>query len=173
MLLFTCENFIVPLLSKELKVNTYKTIVLPIALYDCDTWSFTLREEHRLRVYANKVLRKIFGAKRDEITGERRKLHNSELYALYSSPNIIRSLKSGRLTWAGHVARMEQSRNAYRVLVRKPEGKRPLGRPRQWEDNIKMDLRKLGCDPRDWIALAEDRDQWRVNVRTVTNLRVP
>ena len=118
-----------------------------------------LREEHRLRVFENKVLRKIFWAKRDGITGEWRKLHNSELNALYSSPNIIRSLKSRRLRWAGHVARMGQSRNAHRVLVEKPEGKRPLGRPRRrWEDNIKMDLREVGCDPRDWIALAEDRD---------------
>ena len=97
---------------------------------------------------------------RDEITGEWRKLHNTELHALYSSPNIFRNFKSGRLTWAGHVACMEPSRNTYRVLVGKPEGKRPLGRPRcRWEDNIKMDLREVGCDPGDWIALAEDRDQ--------------
>ena len=108
------------------------------------------------------VLRKIFGAKRDEITGEWRKLHTAELHALYSLPNIIRNLKSRRLRWAEHVARMEQSRNAYRVLVGKPESKRPLGRPRhRWEDNIKMDLREVGCDPGDWIALVEDRDQWR------------
>ena len=94
-----------------------------------------MREEHRLRVFENKVLRKIFEAKKDEITCEWSKLHNSELHALYSSPNIIRSLRSRRLRWAGHVARMEQSRNAYKVLVGKPEGKRPLGRPsRRWED---------------------------------------
>ena len=92
---------------------------------------------------------------------------------MYSSHNIIRSLKS-RLRWAGHVARMEQSRNAYRVLVVKPEGKRPLGRPRRrWEDNIRMDLREVGCDSDEWIDLAEDRDQWRAYVRTVMNLRVP
>ena len=103
------------LLSKKLKVNTYKTIILPVVLYGCRTWSLTLRVEHRLRVFENKVLRKIFGAKRDEITGEWRKLHNAELHALYSSPNIIRNLKSRRLRWAGHVARMEQFRNAYRV----------------------------------------------------------
>ena len=125
-----------------------------------ETWSLTLREVHRLRVFENKVLRKIFGANRDEIIGEWRKLHNAELHGLYSSPNIIRNLKSRRLSWAGHVARMEQFRNAYRVLVGKPESKRPLGRPRRrWEDNIKMDLREVGCDPSDWIALAEDRDQ--------------
>ena len=93
--------------------------------------SLTLREEHRLRVFENKVLRKIFGAKRNEITGEWRKLHNAELRVLYSSPNIINNLKSRRLRWAGHVARMEQFRNAYRVLVGKPESKKPLGRPRR------------------------------------------
>ena len=108
--------------------------------------SGTHREEHRLRVFENKVLRKIFGTKQDEITGEWRKLHNAELHALYCSPNIIRSLKSRRLRRAGHVARMEQSRNAYSVLMGKHE--RPLGRPRhRWEDNIKMDLREVGCDP--------------------------
>ena len=101
-------------------------------------------------MFENKVPRKIFGAKRDEITGEWRKLHNSELHALYSSPNIIRNRKSRRLRWAGHVARMEQFKNAYRVLVGKPESKRPLGWPRpRWEDNIKMNLREVGCDPRD------------------------
>ena len=133
-----------------------------------------MREEHRLRVFENKVLRKIFGAKRDEVTGEWRKLHNAELHALYSSPDIIRNIKSRRLRWAGHVARMGESRNAYRVLVGRPEGKRPLGRPRRrWEDNIKMDLREVGYDDRDWINLAQDRDQWRAYVRAAMNLRVP
>ena len=99
-------------------------------------------------MFESKVLRKVFGAKKDEITGEWRKLHNTELHALYSLPNIIRSLKSRRLRWAGHIARMEQSRNAYRVLVGKPEGKRLLGRPRRrWEDNIKIYLREVGCHP--------------------------
>ena len=98
-------------------------------------------------MFENKVLRKIFGAKRDEITGEWRKLHNAELNALYSSPNVIRNLKSRRLQWAGHVARMEQSRNANSVLVGKPKSKRPLRRPRhRWDDNIKMDLREVGCE---------------------------
>ena len=113
-------------------------------------------------MFENKVFRKIFGAKRDKITGEWRKLHNAERHALNSSPNIIRNLKSRPQRWSGYVARMEQSRNAYRVLVGKSKGKRPLGRPRRrWEDNIKMDLREVGCDPRDWIVLAEDRDQLR------------
>ncbi|KAJ4431658.1 hypothetical protein ANN_20257 [Periplaneta americana] len=111
---------------------------------------------------------------RDEVTGEWRKLHNTELHALYSSPDIIRNIKSRRLRWAGHVARMGESRNAYRVLVGRPEGKRPLGRPRRrWEDNIKMDLREVGCDDRDWINLAQDRDRWRAYVRAAMNLRVP
>ena len=109
-------------LSKKLKVNTYKSIILPVVFYGCETWSLTLREEHRLTVFENKVLRKIFvGAKRDEITREWKKLHNAELHALFSSSNIIRNLKSRGLRWAGHVARMEQFRNAYRVLVVKPE----------------------------------------------------
>ncbi|KAJ4436360.1 hypothetical protein ANN_18992 [Periplaneta americana] len=126
----------------------------------------------RLRVFENKVLRKIFGAKRDEVTGEWRKLHNGELHALYSSRDIIRNIKATRLRWVGHVARMGESRNAYRVLVGRPEGKRPLRRPRRrWEDNIKMDLREVGYGGRDWINLAQDRDQWRAYVRAAINLR--
>ncbi|KAJ4429390.1 hypothetical protein ANN_21547 [Periplaneta americana] len=105
------------LLPKNLKVRIYKTVILPVLLYGCETWTLTLREEHRFRVFENKVLRKIFGAKRDEVTGEWRKLHNTELHALYSSPDIIRNIKSRRLRWAGHVARMGESRNAYRVLL--------------------------------------------------------
>ncbi|KAJ4438068.1 hypothetical protein ANN_14007 [Periplaneta americana] len=162
------------LLSKNLKVRLYKTVILslPVVLYGCETWTLTLREEQRLRVFENKVLRKIFGAKRDEVTGEWRKLHSAELHALYSSPDIIRNIKSRRLRWAGYVARMGESRNAYRVLVGRPEGKRPLGRPRRrWEDNIKMDLREVGYDGRDWINLAQDRYQWWAYVRAAMNLR--
>ncbi|KAJ4438379.1 hypothetical protein ANN_14324 [Periplaneta americana] len=162
------------LLSKNLKVRIYKTVILSVVLCGCKTWTLTLREEHRLRVFENKVLRKIFGARRDEVTGEWRKLHNTELHALYSSPDIIRNIKSRRLRWAGHVARMGESRNAHRVLVWRPEGKRPLGRPRRrWEDNIKMDLREVGYDDREWINLPQDRDQWRAYVRAAMNLRVP
>jgi hypothetical protein len=138
------------------------------------TWSLTLREEHRLRVFENRVLRRIFGLKRDEVTGEWRKLHNEELHNLYSSPGIIRTIKSRRMRWAGHVARMGEKRNAYRILVGKPEERRPLGRPRcRWVDNIKMDLREIGWDGVDWVVLAQDRDQWRALVNTVMNLRVP
>jgi hypothetical protein len=114
------------LLSKNLKIRIYKTIILPVVLYGCETWSLTLREELRLRV---------FGPKMDEVTGEWRKLHNKELHDLYSSPSIIRIIKSRRMRWAGHVARMgkkkkkkKKERNSYRLLVGKPGGKRPLGR---------------------------------------------
>ena len=106
-------------------------------LYGCETWSLTLREEHRLRVFENRLLRRILGPKRDGVTGEWRKLYNEELNDLYSSPNIVRVIKSRRMRWAGHVARMEEGRGVHKVLVGKPEGKRPVGRPRRrWEDNI-------------------------------------
>jgi hypothetical protein len=119
------------------------------------------------------VLRRIFGPKRDEVTKERRKLHSGELHNLYSSPDIIRQIKSRRIRWVGHVARMGEGRNVYRVLVGKPEGKRPLGRPRRrWEDGIKMDLREIGWGGVEWIHVAQDRDRWRAVVSAVMNLRV-
>jgi hypothetical protein len=114
------------LLSRNLKVKIKKTIILPVVLYGCETWSLTLWEEHRLRVLEKRVLRGIFGPKRDEVTGERRKLHSGELHNLYSSPDIIRQIKSRRMRWAGHVARMGEGGNVYRVLVGKPEGKNHL-----------------------------------------------
>jgi len=117
---------------------------------------------------------RIFGPRRDEVTGEWRRLHNEELCDLYSSPNIVRVIKSRRMRWAAHVARMGEERGAYRVLVGKPEGKRPLGRPRRrWVDNIKMDLQEVGCEYVDWIGLAQDRDRWRTLVSAVMNLGVP
>jgi hypothetical protein len=120
------------------------------------------------------VLRRIFGPRRNEVTGEWRRLHNEELIDLCSSPNIVRVIKSRRMRWAGHVACMGERRGAYRVLVGKPEGRRPLGRPmRRWEDNIKMDLREVGCGCVDWIGLAQDRDRWRALLSAVMNLRVP
>jgi hypothetical protein len=123
-------------------------------------------------VFENRLLRRIFGPKRDEVTGEWRKLHNGKLHNLYSSPDIIRQIKSRRMRWAGHVARMGEGINVYRVLVGKPEGKRPLGRPRRrWEDGIKMDLREIGWEGVEWIQLAQDRDRWRAVVSAVMNLR--
>jgi hypothetical protein len=119
-----------------------------------------LREEHRLRVSENRVLRKIFGPEREE-DELWRKLHNDELHSLYSSPNIVWVIKSRRMMWAGHVARMGEGRGVYRILVGKLEGKRPLGRPgRRWADNIKVDLREIGIDGANWIQLAQDRVQW-------------
>ena len=168
------RNLSSSLLSKNLKIKIYRTIILPVVLYGCETWSLTLREELRLRMFENRVLRRIFGPKRDGVTGEWRKLHNEELNDLYSSPNIVRAIKSRRLRWAGHVARMEEGRDVHKVLVGKPEGKRPLGRPRRrWEDNIKMDLEKVGRGCGDWMELAQDRDRRRVLVSTVMNFRVP
>ena len=120
------------------------------------------------------TLRRIFGPRRDEVTGEWRRLHNEELSDLYSSPNNMRVIKSRRMRWAGHVARMGEERVAYRLLVGKPEGKRSLGRPRRrWVDNIGMDLKEVGCGNVDWFGLAQDRDRWRTLVSTVMNLRVP
>jgi hypothetical protein len=133
----------------------------------------TLREEHRLRVVENRVLRRIFGPKRDEVTGEWRKLHNKELHILYSSPDIIRQVKSRRMRWAGHVARMGEERKVYKVLVGKPEGKRPLGRLRhRWEDGIRMDLGETGLEDGAWVELAQNRGQWRAVVNVVMNLWV-
>jgi hypothetical protein len=132
------------LLSGNVKVKIYKTIILPVVLYGCETSPLTLREEHRLRVFEFRVLRRIFGPKRDEITGEWRKLHSGELHNLYSS-DIIRQIKSRRMRWAGHVARMGEGRNVYRILVGKPDGRRPPEKPRRrWENVIKMGHNEIG-----------------------------
>jgi hypothetical protein len=129
------------LLSKNLKIKIYRTIILPVVLYGRETWSLTLREECSLRVFENRVLRRIFVPKRDEVMGEWRKLHNEELNDLYSLPNLVRVIKSRRMRWAGHVVHKGEGRGVYRVLVRKSEGKGLLGRPRhRWEDNIRMYL---------------------------------
>jgi len=120
------------------------------------------------------ALRRIFGPRKDRVRGEWRRLHNEEPNDLYSSPNIVRVIKSRRMRWAGHVARMGVERGVYRVLVGKPEGRRPLGRPRlQWVDNIRMDLQEVGCGYMDWIGLAQGRDKWRALLSAVMNLRVP
>ena len=125
-------------------------------------------------MFENRVLRKVFGPKRDEVTGEWRNLRNEELNDLYSLPNIMRVVKWRRMRWAGHVAHMGEDRGVHRVLVGRPEGKKPLGRPRRsWEDNIKMDLQEFGGGRGDWMELAQDRDRWRTLVGTVRDFRVP
>jgi hypothetical protein len=124
-------------------------------------------------VFENRIVRRIFGPEGDKVTGEWRKLYNEEFHILYSSPNIIRQIESRRMRWAGHVARMGEEKNVYRILIGKPEGKRPLGRiRRRWEDGITMDLREIGWGSVDWIQLSQDGDRWRALVNTVMNLRV-
>jgi hypothetical protein len=127
------------MLSKPIKVRICKTIILPVVLYRCETWSLTLRMEHRLRVFEWQGAEEIW-SKRGEGTGGWRKLHKEELHNLYSSPSVIRMIKSRRMRWIEHVARMREKRNAYRILVGKPEGKRPLGRTRRRRVNIKWIL---------------------------------
>jgi len=125
-------------------------------------------------VFENRVLRKIFGPRRDEVTGEWLRLRNEELNDFYSSPIIVRVIKSRRMRWAGHVVRMGEESGVYSVLVGKPEGRRPLGRPRRrWADNIRMDLLEVGCGYMDWIGLTRDRVRWRTLVSAVMNLRIP
>jgi hypothetical protein len=133
----------------------YRIIILSAILYGCANWSLTLREECRVWVFENRVLRRIFGPKRNEVTGEWRKLHKEELNDLYSSSNIVRVIKSRRIMWPGHLALMGKRRGVYRVLVGKPEGKRPLARLRsRWKEYIKMVLQEVECGGVDWIELA-------------------
>jgi len=133
-----------------------------------------LWEERKLRVFENMVLRRIYGPRTGEVTGEWTRLHNEELNDLYSSPNIVWVIKSRRMRWAGNVARMGEERGVYRVLLGKPEGRRPLERPRRrWVDNIRTDLQEVGCGYMDWTRLAQDRDRWRTLVSAVMILRVP
>jgi hypothetical protein len=163
----TVQIFVSSLLSKHLKIKIYRTIILPVVLYGCESWSLTLREEHRLRVFENRVLR-IFGHKRDKVTEVWRKLYNEELNDLYCSPNIVRVIKTRRMRWAGNVARVGERSGVYRVLVGKS------GRPRRrWEDNSKMDLQEVGCGGMDWIDLAQDRCRWWELVNAVMKLQVP
>jgi hypothetical protein len=145
---------------------------LTVVLYGCETWSLTLKEKHRLKVFENRVLRRVFGPKSDEGTDDWVRLHNEELHALYFSPNIIQVRKS-RMIWARRVARMEEMRGAYRFSMGKFNGKKPLGLPsRKLEDNIKMVLQEVGWGI-DWIDLIQDRVRLRVLVNAVINLRFP
>ena len=138
------ESFVFQfLIRNKLETKINRIIILAVVLYGCETWSLKLREERRLRVFENRVLRRIFGPNRDEVTGEQRKLHNEELNDLYSSPNIVRVIKSRRMRWAGHEARMRERRGVHRVLLGTPEGKRPLGRPkRRWGIILRRIFRK-------------------------------
>ena len=144
MLSFGAEFFVFSMISKNLKIKIYRTIILRVILYGCETWSLTLREERRLRVFENRVLRINFGPVRDEGTEEWKKLHNEEVNEMYS-PNIFRVIKSRRMRWVGHVARMGERSGVYTVLVGIPEGKIPHGRPRRrWEDNTKYGSSGIG-----------------------------
>jgi hypothetical protein len=139
--------------QKNLKTKIYKTVILTVVLCGHETWSLTLREESRLRVSENRVLRRIFGPK-SEGDGSCRKFHNDELYRLYSSSNVVRVIKSRRMRWTGHVARMGEERGLYRVWAGRPEGRRPLERPsRRWEDNVKLDLSEKGIDGTNWLRI--------------------
>jgi hypothetical protein len=161
-------------MEQKQKLECTKTIIMPVVLYGCESWSLTLREEPRLRVSEDRVLRRIFGPKRHEVKRDWRKLRNEELHKSYSSPSIIEMVTSRRMRWVERVARMGEQRNAYRILVEKPEGKRPVGRSRlRWVSNIKLDHREIGWGDMDWLDLAQDRDQWRALLNTVMNLQVP
>jgi hypothetical protein len=143
-------------------------------LYGCETWSVTLREEYRLRVFENRVLRGVFGPKRDEVTGEWRRLHNEERNDLYLSLNIIRVIKSRRMRWARHVARMGEGRGAYRILVRNLREGDHLEDPGvDGRIILKLIFKKWDGGGMDWIVMAQDRDRWRAVVSAVMNLRVP
>jgi hypothetical protein len=162
------------LLSEKVKIRIYKTINLPVVVYGCESLSLILREEHRLMVFENIVLRRIFGLKRDKVAGGCRILHEEELRNLYSLPSMIRTVKSRRIRQEGHVARLGEKKNVYRILVGKPEGKRPLGIPIcRWVDYIKMDLRETEWGGMDWIDLAEDREQCRALVKMAMNPWIP
>ena len=141
-----------PLTCRDTSSFDDKDLNTPVVLYGYETWSLTLREKRRLRVFENRVLRRIFGPRRDEVTGEWRILHTGDLNDLYCSPNIVRVIKLRIMKWAGHVACMGERRVVYRFLVGKYGGKRPPGRPRlRWEDNIKVDLQKVAYEGMDWI----------------------
>jgi hypothetical protein len=172
LLIIQSKIFCLPVSYKKLNIKIYKIVILLLVLYGCETWSLTLREEQRLGLFQNSVL-KIFGPKREE-DGSWRKLHDDELHSLYSLPNIVKVTKSRRMKWTGHAACMGEGRSVYRISVGRTEGKRPLGRPRRrWEDNIKMDLREIGINGANWIRLAQDTVLWRAVVSTIMNLQVP
>ena len=157
--------------SKNLKIKINKIITFAVVLYGCETWSLILRDISNVKVSENRILRRIFGPKRDA-NGEWRRFHNEELHSLYRSPNV-RVIKSRRLRWAGHVARIEEDGSAFKILIGKRTGRRPLRRPwRIWEVNIRMNLKEIGVNARNWVDSAQDRDYWRNPVNAILNLRV-
>ena len=157
------------LLTKHLKIKVYRTIILPVVWFGCETWSLTLREERWLRVFENRMLRSLFDPKRVKVTGEWRKLHNEELNDLYCSPNIVRVIKSRIMRWAGHVVIWGTGEACigfwWGDLAERDHRRR-------WENNIKMDLQEEEYRHMDWIELAQDRDRWRALVNAVMNLRI-
>jgi hypothetical protein len=160
--------------SKNLKVKIYRNIILLVVLYECETWSLTLREKRSLRMFENRVLRRVFGPTRDEATGEWRKLYNEELNDLYPLPNIMRVVNSRKNEIGGVCGAYGRGERCAQGVGGEARGKEQLGRPRRkWEDNIKMDLKEVGGGWRDWMELGQDRNRWRTLVSTVKNLRVP
>jgi hypothetical protein len=152
----------------------YTIIILPLVLYWCETWSLVLEEKRRLRVFENKVLRRIYGPKGDGVRGDRRKLHKEKFNDLYCTPNTFRAIKLRIMGWAELVVRMRKRKGVYRVVVGIPEGQKPIGRPgRRWKDIIKMDFQDVGYGGMEWIDLAQDRDRWQAFLNAVMNFRVP
>ena len=153
-------------LSRATKTQIYTTIIRPIVIYGCETWRLTKESERRLNVFERGILRRIWGPVWDEEDGEWRRRHNHELMTLSGVPQITNIIRSHRLRWAGHVSRMEDGRLAKEVMVGKPMGTRPLGRPRKrWIDNVKEDMTILGVNPDAWMQMAEDRAVWRQLVK--------
>ena len=149
-------------------------MILPILFYGCEIWSLTLLVERKLRVFKNMVLRRIFGPRREKVSEEWRKFHKHELNDLYASPNNVRVIKSRRMRWAGHEARMGEERGLYIVLVGIAEGKRALRRRRRrWVNNIRMYLQEVGCGFMDWVGLAQNRYSWRKLLSALMNFRIP
>ena len=150
------------MLSRATKTQIYTTIIRPVVLYGCETWRLTKESERRLNVFERSILRKIWGPVMDDEAGEWRRRHNHELIALSGLPPITNVIRSQRLRWAGHASRKEDGQLVKEIMVGRPLGTRPLGRPRKrWIDNMKEDMNKLGEDPEEWRQLSEDRAVWK------------